>query len=48
MQDDKDDLIETRNNRGIPKFVKERDPTPLGDTVVSLGKMIVHYLYIDV
>ena len=27
----------------IPIFVEERDPTPLGDTVVSLGKMIVHY-----
>jgi len=29
--------------KGIPKFVEERDPTPLGDIVVSLGKMIVHH-----
>ena len=28
---------------GIPEFVEERDPTPLGNTVVSLGKMIVYY-----
>ena len=28
---------------GIPEFVEERDPTPLGDTVVSLGKMIAYY-----
>ena len=33
----------TRNNNGIPKFVEERDPTPLGGNVVSLGKMIVYY-----
>ena len=32
-----------RRNKGIPKFVEERDPTPLGDTVVSLGKMIAYY-----
>jgi len=43
MQDDKDDLTGMRKNNEIPKFVEERDPTPLGDTVGSLGKMIVHY-----
>jgi len=32
-----------RRNKGIPKFVEERDPTPLGDTVVSLGIMIAYY-----
>jgi hypothetical protein len=39
MQDGKDDLTGERNNNGIPKFVKERDPTPLGN-VVSLGKRL--------
>jgi len=43
MQDDIDGLTGMRNSNGIPKLVEERDPTPLGDTVVSLGKMIVHY-----
>ena len=33
----------TRNNNGIPKFVEERDPTPIGDNLVSLGKMVVYY-----
>jgi len=32
-----------KRNKRIPIFVEERDPTPLGDTVVSLGKTIVHY-----
>jgi len=32
-----------RRNKGIPIFVEEGDPTPLGDAVVSLGKIIVHY-----
>jgi len=32
-----------RRNKRIPIFVEERDLTPLGDTLVSLGKMIVHY-----
>jgi len=43
MQDDKDDLTGKRKIKGMPKLVEERDPTPLGDTVVLLGKMIVHY-----
>jgi len=43
MQDGKDDLTGRRNHNGIPKFVEERDPTPLGDNVVSLGTMIVYY-----
>jgi len=37
MQDNKYDLTGTKNNNGIPKFVEERAPTPLGDSVVSLG-----------
>ena len=45
MQDDKDNLTGTRNNNGIPSFIEERDPTPLAGNVVSLGKMIVYYLY---
>jgi len=45
MQDDKGDLTGTRNHNGIPKFVEERDLTPLGGNIVSLGKMVVHYLY---
>ena len=32
-----------RNNNRMPEFVEERDPTPLGGNVVSLGKMIVYY-----
>jgi len=32
-----------RRNKRILIFVEEGDPTPLGDTVVSLGKMIIHY-----
>ena len=28
---------------GYPSSFEERDPTPLGDNVVSQGKMIVHY-----
>jgi len=43
MLDDIDGLAGTRNNNGIPKLVEERDPTPLGDTVVSLGNMVVYY-----
>jgi len=43
MQDDKDDLTGDRNNNRIPKFVEERDLTPLRDIVVSLGKVIVYY-----
>jgi hypothetical protein len=39
MQDDKVDSTETRNNDGIPKFIEEWDPTPLGE-VVSLGKRL--------
>jgi hypothetical protein len=45
MHDGKDDLTGMRKNSGIPKFIEERDPTPLGDTVVLLGKMVVHYPY---
>jgi hypothetical protein len=45
MQDGKNDLNGNKNNNEIPKFVEERDPTPLGGNVVSLGKMIVYYLY---
>ena len=29
--------------KGFPNSFEERDLTPLGDTVDSLGKMIVHY-----
>jgi len=43
MQNVKNDLTRTRNNNGIPKFVEERDPTPIGDNLVSLGKMVVYY-----
>ncbi len=43
MQDDKDDLTGDRNNNRIPSSLKKRDPTPLGDNVVSLGEMVVYY-----
>jgi len=43
MQDDKDKTTRERNNNRIPESVKGRDPTPLGDNVVSLGKMVVYY-----
>jgi len=43
MQDDKDDLTGKRKIKGCPNLQKKRDPTPLGDTVVPLGKMIVYY-----
>jgi hypothetical protein len=39
MQDGKDDLTGDRNKNGIPKFVEERDPTPLGN-VILLGKRL--------
>jgi len=43
IRDGKGDLTGMRNN-GIPKFVwGKRDPTLLGDSIVSLGKMIVYY-----
>jgi hypothetical protein len=45
MQDNKDDLTGMRNNNGVPKFVEEKDPTPLRGNVVSLGKMVVYYAY---
>ena len=38
MQDGEDNLTRTRNHNGIPVFVKKGDPTPLGDSVVSLGE----------
>jgi len=42
MQDGEDVLTGTRNHNGILVFVEKGDPTPLGDSVVSLGKMVVH------
>jgi len=44
MQDNKGDLTKERNNRRMSKIVTERDPTPLGDNAVSLGKKVVYYL----
>jgi len=38
MQDGEYDLTGMRNNKGIPKIFAERNPTPLGDTVVALGR----------
>jgi len=38
MQDDKGGLTGDRHNKRIPKIVKERDPTPLWDNAISLGK----------
>jgi len=38
MQDGEDLLTGMRNYNGIPVFVEKGDPTPLGDSVVSLGK----------
>jgi len=35
--------FEWGGTKGYPYSFEERDPIPLGDTVVSLGKMIVHY-----
>jgi len=32
MRDDKYDLTGTRNDNEIPKFIEERDPTPLGES----------------
>jgi len=43
MQNGKDDLTRMRNNNGIPKFVKEKDLTPLGGKSSFTGKMIVYY-----
>jgi len=37
MQDSEDDPTRDKTNRGILEFVKERDPTLLGDNVGSLG-----------
>ena len=42
MQDDEVDLTETRNNDGIPKFVEEWAPTPLGECSFT-GEKIVYY-----
>lgn len=39
MQDGKDDLTEMKNKQRDTEFVKERDPTPLGN-VVLLGKRL--------
>jgi len=43
MQDSEDVLTETRNHNGILVFVEKRDPTPLGDSVVSLGKIVMYH-----
>ena len=34
-----------KQQRDIQICWRKRDPTPLGDNVVSLGKMVVYYLY---
>jgi len=43
MQDDKYDLTVDEKQQRDAQIRWERDPTPLGCSVVSLGKMIVHY-----
>ena len=43
MQDGEDNLTRPRNHNGIPVFVEKGDPTPLGDSVVSLGKMVMYH-----
>jgi hypothetical protein len=42
MQDGKDDLTGVETTKGIPKFVKERDPTLLGNCSFT-GEKIVYY-----
>ena len=36
-------FFEWGGTKGDPNLFEERETTPLGDTVVSLGNMIVHY-----
>jgi len=43
MQAGEDVLTGTRNHNGILVFVEKWDPTPLGDSVVSLGKMVMYH-----
>jgi len=43
MRDGEDVLTGTRNHNGIPVFVEKGDPTLLGDSVVSLGKMVMYH-----
>jgi len=43
MQDGKDDLIGTRNNNGIPKFVEEKGSDSASGDVVPLGKKTVYH-----
>ena len=43
MHDGKDDLIGTRNNNGIPKFIEEKGSDSASGDVVPLGKMTVYH-----
>jgi len=43
MQDGEDVLTGMRNHNGIPVFVEKGDPSLLGDTVVSQGKMVMYH-----